>query len=59
LSREWLDVRLAVPRRKHEPGHDTGALPSANSMWVATVAGAPTLELGHKSRFATTDAVIH
>ena len=25
LSREWLDVRrLAVPRRKHEPGHDTG-----------------------------------
>ena len=35
------------------------ALPSANSLWLAAVAGASTLELGHKSRFATTDAVIH
>jgi len=33
------------------------ALPSAK--WVATVAGASTLELGHKLRFATTDTVIH
>ena len=35
------------------------ALPSANSLWVATVAVASTLALGHKSRFATTDTVIH
>jgi hypothetical protein len=61
LSREWLDVRrLAVPRRKHEPmTREWSALPSANSLWVATVAGTSTLELGHKLRFATTDTVIH
>jgi hypothetical protein len=35
------------------------ALPSANSLWVATVAGASTLELGYKSRFATTDTVTY